>query len=100
MTGRWLLWAALLCFVVCAFAADPPPPIVPTETVIIPPCAGMPHTWHVLTVTYGGTVSLIKDLTKCEAQNMQKLLDPWNHSCNGCMTIIQPGDIKSVEIFE
>ena len=35
----------------------------------LPPSA--PHTWHLLTITYGGTVSLIKDLTQRECEEIR-----------------------------
>lgn len=50
------------------------------------------RSWHLLTQSYGGTVSLLHDLTRRECKLAQvKLLDE---------TRSNPGDIRSAECFQ
>lgn len=62
------------------------------------------HCWHIMTISYGGTVSLIKGLTKKEADEMYKRIhDEIWPDCpdpNGCMRRVGPGDLKDVQEFE
>lgn len=52
------------------------------------------HSYHLLTISNGGTVSLIKDLTKRECDEVARKL--WHTA----WSTLQPGDIKSAECFQ
>ena len=61
------------------------------------------HSWHLITITYGGTVSLVKDLTQRECEEIRTRImslraDSRELCKNGCP--IELGSIKSVECFE
>ena len=67
------------------------------------PTAPQPdHSWHLLTISNGGTVSLIKGLTKRECEEARSKIEiVWCYSPDGdgaCTTA--PGDIKSAECFQ
>jgi hypothetical protein len=53
-------------------------------------------TWHLLTQSYGGTVSLIKDLTKHECEFARDAAIPYLSGSH----MISPGDIKTAECFQ
>jgi hypothetical protein len=70
------------------------------------------HSYHLLTISNGGTVSLIKGLTKKECDEAATMAKPTNGywHCEGkfgCSWVwtatagdLQPGDIKSAECFQ
>ena len=107
-----------------AFCLDTAPLIVPENPVRLPTCGPEVHgscivpmsgggggadgnNWHLLTVSYGGAVSLLKGLTKKECETIQiKLarasLPDW--TCSGPPWVaVEPtnsSDIKTAECFE
>jgi len=59
------------------------------------------HSWHLLTISNGGTVSLIKGLTKRECDEAVKRIPigcKMPPGVGGCTLL--PGDIKSAECFQ
>lgn len=48
-------------------------------------------------VSYGGTVSILRDLTQDEANRIRNSLLGWNGQRGAGMRVISDGDIKSVE---
>jgi hypothetical protein len=55
--------------------------------------------WHVLTVTEGGTVSLIRNVPLALAVDTWERLDPWRRRREGVMYPVNAGDIKQREIL-
>jgi hypothetical protein len=59
-----------------------------------------PHTWHLLTKSYGGTVSLIKDLTESECATMKLKLNPLPVYTTNQVSGVGPDTIVQSECFE
>lgn len=57
---------------------------------------GEPTNWHILIITEGGTVSLLKNLTKALAQQTIKKLEP---AFREGIWQVQPSDIKTIHIM-
>lgn len=57
------------------------------------------RSWHLLTQSYGGTVSLLKDLTKHECETLEAKLS-WSCSAEQCTRMLTPDLIKSAECFQ
>ena len=56
------------------------------------------RSWHLLTRTYGGTITLLRDLTKDECRKMQSLVLP-DYS-DGESHMVMYGEIVSAECFQ
>lgn len=64
------------------------------------PSLPMPdRSWRLLTQSYGGTVSLLKDLTKHECETLEAKLS-WSCSAEQCTRMLTPDLIKSAECFQ
>jgi len=90
-TGDYVACIDYSCFVIgaCGYGTDGNgKSLAPTDE----------RTWHVLTVSNGGTVSLIKGLTKHEAEIMQKKLELYCQQNSLCD--LTPGTVVRVEVFE
>lgn len=105
MTVRALTLAAMMLAVGPAMAEGLPciPGSIENDLVLrVPPRPLVPaqdRSWHLLTQSYDGTVSLILDLAKEECEQAKSKLsfrtqdgNGWSHS--------EPGDIKIAECFQ
>lgn len=74
------------------------------------PVSELERNWHLLTISYGGTVSLVKDITKHECEfamhrvkgepaTEEEVAAAQKRRENAWATI-NPGDIKSAECFQ
>lgn len=57
------------------------------------------NNWHVLTVTRGGTVSLLRNMPLLLAHETAKRLDPWQSRVSGEIYLCNDGDIERIEVL-
>lgn len=69
------------------------------KTCLDAPCWQEPTNWHLMTKSRGGTVSLIKGITKKECEIMRHHLGAWCDRPAGVYNL-NPGDIETAECFE
>jgi hypothetical protein len=63
-------------------------------------CKMEPVTWHLLTKSQGGTVSLIKGLTEKECKTVSEKLMSHCPNAPGTICLVGPSSIASAECFE
>lgn len=111
--NRIILAAAMCLVAASAWAEDTSNyPLFSTAPFIVSPkvassicekpgtCPKPDANWHLLTQSYGGTVSLLKGLTKPECDHVVVLLKDAIGAAIRAPQLVTPGDIKSAECFQ
>lgn len=57
------------------------------------------QSWHVITKTENGTVSILRNLTLSEATKTYHALDPWRGRSSDGMRLVQGSDVLMREVI-